>query len=150
LRLRAGRLHPGDRGAAGDRAGRPVQPQHPEGGARRQQASRGEILIKVVLTQLSGGPLLWVVRTSLNPSPLVCDRARTFVFTPTLDAYTNALNSELFTALRQSILIAAGTTAVVLLIAVPAAYGLARTRGALVAVLLGALIVLQMLPQTAT
>src|SRR5699024_5322144 len=150
LRLRPGRLHLGDRAAAGDRAGRPVQPQHNDGGAMSQKASLGEILIKVLLTLLYGVPLLWIVLTSLKPSSLVFDRGSMFVFTPTLDAYTNALNSELFTALRQSILIAAGTTAVVLLIAVPAAYGLARTRGALVAVLLGALIVLQMLPQTAT
>ena len=115
-----------------------------------QRAGLGETLIKVLLTLLYGVPLLWIVLTSLKPSSLVFDRASMFVFTPTLDAYANALSSELFTALRQSVLIAAGTTAVVLLIAVPAAYGLARTRGPLVAVLLGSLIVLQMLPQTAT
>ena len=115
-----------------------------------QRAGFGEILIKVLLTLLYGIPLLWIVLTSLKPSSLVFDRASMFLFTPSLDAYANALNSELFTALRQSILIAVGTTAMVLLIAVPAAYGLARTRGWLVAVLLGTLIVLQMLPQTAT
>src|SRR5699024_12300973 len=73
-----------------------------------------------------------------------------FLFTPTLEAFADALNPELFTALRQSILIATGTTVLVLVVAGPAAYGLARTRGGLVALLLGGLIVLQMLPQTAT
>lgn len=115
-----------------------------------QKASLGETLIKVLLTLLYGVPLLWILLTSLKPSTLVFDRASMFVFTPTLDAYTAALTPELFTALRQSLLIAAGTTVVVLLVAVPAAYGLARTRGWLVAMLLGSLIVLQMLPQTAT
>ena len=114
------------------------------------RAGLGETLIKILLTLLYGVPLLWIVLTSLKPSSLVFDKSSMFVFAPTLDAYAGALDSELFTALRQSILIAVGTTAVVLLIAVPAAYGLARTRGWLVAVLLGALIVLQMLPQTAT
>src|SRR5699024_2572365 len=99
--LRPGRLHLGDRGAAGDRAGRPVQPQHPEGGAMSQKASLGEILIKVLLTLLYGVPLLWIVLTSLKPSSLVFDRGSMFVFTPTLAAYTISLNSEPFTARPQ-------------------------------------------------
>src|SRR5699024_1731792 len=123
LRLRHGRLHLGDRGAAGDRAGRPVQPQHPEGGAMSQKASLGEILIKVLLTLLYGVPLLWIVLTSLKPSSLVFARGTMFVCTLTLNAHTIALTSELFTALRKSILIAAATTAAVLLIAEQAAYG---------------------------
>jgi len=115
-----------------------------------QKASLGEILVKVLLTLLYGVPLLWILLTSLKPSALVFDRGSMFLFTPTLEAFADALNPELFTALRQSILIATGTTVLVLVVAVPAAYGLARTRGGLVALLLGGLIVLQMLPQTAT
>lgn len=114
------------------------------------RASVGETLVKIALTLLYGVPLLWILLTSLKPSTQVFDRGSLFLFSPSWDAYRDALDAQLVTALKQSVLIAVGTTALVLLIAVPAAYGLARTGGRLVAVLLGSLIVLQMLPQTAT
>lgn len=105
--------------------------------------------VKALLTLMYGVPILWIVITSFKSSGDVFDRASTFVFTPTLDAYTEAIGPALWQSLGQSATIAVSTTALVLLIAVPAAYGLARTTGWLPTVGLGLLIVLQMMPQTA-
>lgn len=105
------------------------------------------IAIKVLLTLLYGVPLLWIVLTSLKGSSDVF--ATAFIFEPQLTSYTDALNGALFSALSQSVLIASATTALTLLVAIPAGYGLARTRGLPVSIGLGMLILLQMLPQTA-
>lgn len=106
--------------------------------------------IKVILTLMYGVPILWILLTSFKKSSDVFDTQSSFVFTPTLDAYTNAVSSDLFVALKQSVLIASGTTILALAIAIPAAYALARTSTWLTTVGLGLLIVLQMMPQTAT
>lgn len=103
--------------------------------------------VKVLLTLAYGVPILWIVLTSFKTSADVFGSA--FVFRPVVTAYVNALNGALYTALGQSVVIAAGTTALTLAIAIPAGYGLARTRGWAISVGLGLLIVLQMLPQTA-
>jgi multiple sugar transport system permease protein len=106
--------------------------------------------VKVLLTAMYGLPLLWIVLTSFKSSRDVFTTQSSLLFRPTTDAYRNALDGALLDALRQSVLIATGATALVLLIAIPAAYGLARTRGSITTVGLGLLIVLQMMPQTAT
>lgn len=103
--------------------------------------------VKALLTLMYGLPLLWILLTSFKTSSDVF--ASALVFRPVLDAYVNAVDGALFMALRQSLLIAAGTTALTLAIAIPAGYGLARTRGWITTIALGLLIVLQMLPQTA-
>ena len=107
------------------------------------------VATKALLTLMYGVPILWIVVTSLKSSADVFDRGSTFLFTPTLDAYADSLTPELWRALAQSATIAVGATALVLLVAVPAAYGLARTTGWLPTLGLGLLIVLQMMPQTA-
>lgn len=95
-------------------------------------------------------PLAWVVLTSLkHPRDVIASQA-SVIFSPTLDAYRVLIEDErLFSALWQSVIIASGSTAVVLLVAVPAGYALARSSTALVTGSLGLLIVLQMMPQTA-
>ena len=103
-----------------------------------------------LLFLIYGIPILWILLTSLkNPGDVLSDKA-TFIFTPTLDAYTAVFASGgLFQALSQSLLIAAGTTILTLAVAIPAAYGLARIGGRITTICLGLLIVLQMVPQTA-
>lgn len=98
-----------------------------------------------------GVPILWIILTSLkNPGDVISTQA-SFFFQPTLSAYTDALtNGGLITAGVQSLTIATGTTLLTLLIAIPAAYGLARVEGRITTAALGLLIVLQMTPQTAT
>jgi multiple sugar transport system permease protein len=106
-------------------------------------------LIKVVLTLVYGVPMLWILLTSFKRSADVFGGDNVLVFRPVLTAYGDALNSQLYEALLRSVLIATGTTVLTLAIAIPAGYGLARTRGWMTSVGLGLLIVLQMLPQTA-
>lgn len=108
------------------------------------------IAVKALLTLMYGVPILWIVLTSFKSSSDVIGTSSSLVFRPTTAAYAKAFDGNLLTALQQSVVIAVGTTALVLLVAVPAAYGLARTTGWLPSVGLGLLIVLQMMPQTAT
>ena len=108
------------------------------------------LLIRVLLGLLFGVPLLWIVLTSLKSSSDVISTQGTFLFRPVTTAYQEAFTPQLFEALGQSLLIAAGTTALTLLVAIPAAYGLARTSGPITTFCLGMLIVLQMVPQTAS
>ena len=108
------------------------------------------VAAKVLLTAMYGVPILWILLTSVKSSDDVFDPSRTFLFRPVTTAYVEALSGDLARALLQSVIIATSTTALVLVIAIPAAYGLARTRGWLPTLALGLLIVLQMMPQTAT
>ncbi len=105
--------------------------------------------IKILLALLYGVPLVWIVLTSFKSSGDVFSSDATLLFRPVTEAYVNVLGPDLFVALRQSVVIAVGTTALVLLIGIPAAYALARTSGLITSVGLALLIVLQMLPQTA-
>ena len=107
------------------------------------------IVVKALLTLLYGVPIVWIVLTSFKSRQDVFGTQSTFIFRPVTTAYVEAIDGALFTALRQSVLIATGTTVLALLVAVPAAYGLARTTGRLTSFGLGLLIVLQMMPQTA-
>jgi multiple sugar transport system permease protein len=105
--------------------------------------------LRLVLFLIYGIPLLWIVLTSLKSPRDVISSQSSFVFAPTLEAYSEALgNSGLYTALQQSLVIATGTVIFTLLLAVPAGYGLARVNSRITTVGLGMLIVLQMLPQT--
>ena len=108
------------------------------------------VLIRVVLALVYGVPLLWIILTSFKSSQAVFDTDQAFLFTPVTTAYREAFDAQLFDALQQSLLIAVGTTALTLLVAVPAAYGLARVSNLFVTISLGMLIVLQMVPQTAS
>ncbi|GIG36978.1 carbohydrate ABC transporter permease [Cellulomonas pakistanensis] len=114
------------------------------------KAGPAAVAAKVLLTLMYGVPILWILLTSVKSSDDVFDPSRTFLFRPVTTAYVEALSGDLARALLQSVTIATCTTALVLLIAIPAAYGLARTRGLLPTAALGLLIVLQMMPQTAT
>jgi multiple sugar transport system permease protein len=105
--------------------------------------------LRFVLLLVYGIPILWIVLTSLKSGGDVISSQASVIFAPTLDAYSSALsNSGLFVALGQSLVIAIGTTALTLAIAIPAGYGLARVDSRITTIGLGLLIVLQMVPQT--
>jgi multiple sugar transport system permease protein len=107
--------------------------------------------LRAVLLVLYTVPLFWLILTSFEPPGNVGASAiDMFLFRPTLESYQAALNGGLVDAALQSLIIAAGTTALTLGVACPAAYGLARVTGPWVVLVLGALVGLQMLPQTAT
>ena len=106
---------------------------------------------RLMLLVLYTLPLLWLILTSLEPPGNVGGSAvNMLLFRPTLESYHEALQVGLLNAALQSLLIAVGTTALTLGVACPAAYGLAHVTGRVVVVVLGALVALQMLPQTAT
>jgi len=107
--------------------------------------------LRIFLLVLYTLPLFWLFMTSLEPPGNVGGPAvDMFVFRPTLESYQAALNGGLLNAVLQSLIIASGATALTLAVALPAAYGLAQVRRRTVVVGLGALVGLQMLPQTAT
>jgi multiple sugar transport system permease protein len=116
-----------------------------------EKPGRAAWSLRAMLLVLYMLPLLWLLLTSVEPPGNVGgSAAEMFLFRPTLESYQAALNGGLLNAVLQSLMIATGTTAITLLLALPAAYGLAQVTGRLVVVGLGALVGLQMLPQTAT
>ncbi len=127
-----------------------------EGAPRRGRRRVGRsgpvaIVLQILLFVVYGIPILWIVLTSFKDSADVIGTQASFVFTPTLDAYVRAFQGQdLWPALEQSLVISASTTALVLLVAIPCAYALARVGGRMVTIALALLIVLQMMPQTAT
>lgn len=116
---------------------------------RRRNTLAGA-LARLAIMAIYAVPLLWIVLTSFKDASDVIDSQASLLFEPTTAAYTKILaDPALYSGLRQSILIATGTTTLVLLLAVPAGFALARSSGRIVTIVLGMLIVLQMLPQTA-
>jgi multiple sugar transport system permease protein len=109
------------------------------------------LAMRILLFLLYGIPILWIILTSLKNSGDVLSDSAAFFFTPTLDAYVAVFQtSGLFAAAGQSFIIAASTTVLTLAVAIPAGYALARVGGRITTICLGLLIVLQMVPQTAT
>jgi multiple sugar transport system permease protein len=116
-----------------------------------KRRSRVAAIVCVLLFVIYGVPMFWVLLTSIKPIADVSRGGWTLLFfKPTLGAYTGIVNGALLQAARQSAVIALGTTALVLLVTVPFSYAIARVRGRWPAVVLGVLIILQMMPQTAT
>jgi multiple sugar transport system permease protein len=75
-------------------------------------------------------PIIWSVLNSLKSEQDVLAYPPKLVFAPTLDAYRDVLfgSASILPNLWSSFLISIGTTAITMLIAVPAAYALARVR----------------------
>ena len=106
--------------------------------------------IRVVLFFVYALPLVWIVLTSLKSQGEVLSSQASFFFTPTLEAYRDAIaDPALGDSLRQSLIISVGATILCLLAATPAAYALARVRSRIVVIALVVLVILQMIPQTA-
>jgi|SRR5215212_6796982 len=107
----------------------------------------GSGLVAIVLLVVYGAPAFWLIVTSLKGDHQVID-AGTLIFTPSLSAYAAAFDEGVVRAMWTSTQIAVSTTVLVLVLGLPAAYWLARTRSRVVSAILFALIVLQMVPQT--
>ena len=131
-----------------------TEPNHAMRGRRRldlERPGRMAWSLRIFLLVLYSVPLFWLILTSFEPPGNVGGSAvNMFLFRPTLESYQAALQGGLLNAALQSVIIATGSTAITLLVALPAAYGLARVTGPVVVIALGALVGLQMLPQTAT
>lgn len=74
-------------------------------------------------------PVLWVVLTSLKPRTEIFTVPPTIVFAPTLEHYAEALRTQgIVPSIRNSLVIACLSTALALLVAVPAGYAYGRLR----------------------
>jgi multiple sugar transport system permease protein len=102
------------------------------------------------LIVLYGLPFLWLVATSLKTNEQIFARGGSLLFVPTLENYQAVVNHQLLMACVNSAIIAAGTTLLTIFLATPAAYALARLKGALVNTGLAAIIILQITPQPAS
>lgn len=97
-----------------------------------------------------GVPLLWIALTSLkSPAQIYSGQGLGLFFHPTFAAYAG-IASGIGRSLWNSLVISAGSVIMTLCIAIPAAYGLARTRGRTAGIVLFGLVVLQMIPEPAT
>lgn len=107
----------------------------------------------IVLALVYLVPLAWIVITSLKTQQEVLPDPNGLAFTPTLDTYAAVIGDGVG-AILTSLQIAGAVTVIVTLLALLAAYGLARhvdrTWNAVVAIVLAALLVLQMVPQPMT
>ena len=110
-------------------------------------------VLRIVLALVYVLPLAWIVLTSLKSSDQVLHDPNALIFTPTLSTYSGVLGSGVG-AIITSIEIGVAVTVVVLLIGVPAAFALARRISTawsrVIAVILAALLILQMVPQPMT
>lgn len=104
----------------------------------------------VVLALLYAIPLLWIVLTTFKSNSQVLQSPNSVIFTPTFDTLETIISAAADSILI-SFVVASLVTVLVLMVAVPAAYALARRVSAawitVGAIALGAFLVLQMVPQ---
>jgi multiple sugar transport system permease protein len=96
---------------------------------RRQGYGRTAVALTVVVIYLF--PVYWMVATSIKTMPDIFASPPQIIPThPTLEAYRHAIveNSVVVRSIRNSAIIAIGTTILTLFLAAPAAYALARIR----------------------
>ncbi|MFC4031885.1 carbohydrate ABC transporter permease [Streptomyces polygonati] len=125
--------------------GRPHPATLAAGRARRGRGAANTV-IGVLILAVMLFPLYWMLNASLLPSTdLVKSSPTWFPLHGTFQGYRNALSSQ-GGHLLVSLGVSAGTVVVVLLISVPAAYGLARLRAPGGRLLTFALLIAQMIP----
>lgn len=110
-------------------------------------------VLKVVLIAVYLIPLIWIVLTSFKDQAQILRDPNGLVFTPTVEAYSQILGTGLG-AIVTSIQIAVIVTLAVVVLGVPAAFAIARKVSPgvarVIAVVLAALLILQMIPQPMT
>lgn len=146
-RLAGGRLA-GDGGAGRDAAapGPPVRRRGP--GRTRPVVRAGQYAALGAYLVFLGFPLLWLASTALKSAPELNGVDPTFLPRhPTLENFAQAFRqADLLQAGANSLRVAVATTLLVLLVALPAGYALARSRGRLRPVALGWVLVSQIFP----
>jgi multiple sugar transport system permease protein len=103
----------------------------------------------VAVTALYLIPVYWMINTSLkNAGDIFATPPDLVPLPPTLESYDRAVfsDSDIARGLANSAIIAVGTTLVTLVVALPAAYSLARLRVRFVAAILLLFLVVQMVP----
>ena len=103
----------------------------------------------VLLSLLYGLPMFWMLATSLKRGQDMANGSW-LPSNPTLEAYREFFATDFWPALQNSVQLSGVTTVLSMALAVPAAYGLSRSRSALVTPALILLLVVQMIPTSAT
>ena len=86
---------------------------------------RATVLTLTVLLFIA--PLVWMVIASLKTNVDIYDAGKTFVFTPTLENYSNVLaRNNYFSFIFNSFWVAFSSTVLSLILGVPAAYAMSR------------------------
>jgi multiple sugar transport system permease protein len=114
---------------------------------RRWRWGGRALLVAVVV--LYGFPVYWMVATSFK-TPAELGSLTWVPSSISFEPYSEFLSSDFLPALRNSAIIAVLAASITMVLAVPAAYGLARTRSRLVTPALLLLLVVQMIPTSAT
>lgn len=110
---------------------------------------RWMLILGIIVTAAYLIPVYWMLNTSFKQSADIFSSPPDLVpLPPTVESYQTAVFSDgdIARGLANSAIIAIGTTIVTLLIALPAAYGLARLRVRFVSVILLLFLVVQMVP----
>lgn len=98
-------------------------------------------------------PLLWIIVTALKSNAQILEAPNAVIFQPTLATFQSVLSAG-GSAILVSLQVVLATTVVVLVLAAPASYALARHLSAgwarVIALVLGGLLVLQMVPEPMT
>jgi multiple sugar transport system permease protein len=95
--------------------------------ARGRSLDIAAYAILVVSTAVLVAPMLWIVSTSLKPTPEILVTPTTLFSTnPTFEHYGVALTGDFRSFMLNSLIAAGGATALGLMLAVPAAFGFAK------------------------
>jgi sorbitol/mannitol transport system permease protein len=82
-------------------------------------------ILTYIITILMFFPILWTVLTGLKTEANAVAQPPSLFFSPTLDNYSNALNSHYFQFFSNSAILSIGSTVLAFLLGIPAAYSLA-------------------------
>jgi multiple sugar transport system permease protein len=108
---------------------RPQSSRHPQTGykARRARASLIRAILIVVVCLTCAFPLVWMLISAFKSKLDVADPAKVLLFSPTWENFGNVLSGGSFLpAFGNSLVTAVGSTALALVIGLPAAYAIAR------------------------
>lgn len=108
--------------------GHPPEPRRPAGGRARRGFRQALLLVPLIALVLwTLAPFLVTISVSLKDRAQVFAQPGLIPTDPSLDAYREVLASESFTtSLLNSVIVGVGTTALTIVIGVPAAYAFAR------------------------
>jgi multiple sugar transport system permease protein len=108
-------------------------------------------VVSIAATLLFFLPIIWIFTTAFKPTSEIFSTPPTVLpLSPTLEHFQAIVQSgDILRMFGNSLLVAAGATAVSLVLGVPAAYGFARYRYRMSGWLLGAVLVTRMFPPVA-
>ncbi|AMM83684.1 carbohydrate ABC transporter permease [Martelella sp. AD-3] len=112
------------------------------------QAGRRAFLVVMLVFFLA--PFLWLATTAYKPSGAIFSIPPTFGFSPTLDQFRTIFRLfDVWSLLRSSVLIAAGSVILSLALGVPAGYALARSKSRYAMGIAYFLMAIRMIPSVA-